>query len=327
MFRLPAAVSTANRSIAEIICRVVFCVLPIAFGVVVLCPEPASACACGCGVFDVGTASMFPTGTGGFAYLEYEFLNQDRNWNGTSRAPAADNDDKDIKTHFLTAGLNYTFNHSWGIQVQLPYWERYFKTTDSDTGTIVSFDHGSIGDVRLMGVYTGFSGDMSTGVRFGLKLPTGDHTYPGFDRDTEIGTGSTDALLGAYHMGRFASDSDFSWFIQVMWDQPFADEDHYRPGAEINGTLGLYYEGWTIGDKLKISPVLQVLGSHRAQDSGANSNRPNSGYDRVLISPGLEFNAGSYKVNVDVGIPAYQNMIGNQLTAPEFIKLVVGYNF
>ena len=164
-----------------------------ALGALTLTPHPALACACGCGLFDVGTASTFPNGTGGYGYLEYEYLNQDRNWSGTSRAPAADNDDKDIETHFITAGLNYTFNRSWGVQAQLPYWQRYFKTTDDGTGDIVSFNHGSIGDVRLMGVYTGFSDDMSTGTYgSGVKLPTGDYNFPGFDRDTEIGTGSTD---------------------------------------------------------------------------------------------------------------------------------------
>ena len=97
-----------------------------------------------------------------------------------------------------------------------------------------------------------------------------------------------------------------------------AGKDHYLPGAEIDGTVGLYYEGWTIGDKFKISPVLQVLGSHRAQDSGANSDRPNTGYDRILVQPGLEFNVGSYKVNVDIGVPIYQILTGNHLTAPDF---------
>ena len=307
--------------------RALYYAAPFVLGALAfLHPNPASACACGCGIFDVGTASTFPTGTGGFAYLEYEFLDQDRNWNGTNRAPDDANDDKDIRTHFLTAGLNYTFNRSWGVQVQLPYWKRYFRTTDEETGDIVSSDHGAIGDVRLMGVYTGFSDDMSTGLRFGVKLPTGDDTYPNFDRDTQIGTGSTDILFGVYHTGRFASDSSFSWFIQAIFDKPLAGQDHYLPGAEINGTLGLYYEGWTIGDKFKIAPVLQTLVSHRAQDSGANSNRPNSGYDRILISPGLEFDVGDFKINADIGVPIYQNMIGNQLVAPDFFKLVIGYS-
>ncbi len=40
-------------------------------------------------------------------------------------------------------------------------------------------------------MYTGFSDDMSKGIIFGLKLPSGSYTAAGFDRDTQIGTGST----------------------------------------------------------------------------------------------------------------------------------------
>jgi hypothetical protein len=63
------------------------------------------------------------------------------------------------------------------------------------------FDINSIGDIRLQGMYTGLSEDMSTGFTLGLKLPTGDWHYPPLDRDTQIGTGSTDLLFGAYHLG------------------------------------------------------------------------------------------------------------------------------
>ena len=39
-------------------------------------PSIALACACGCGVFDVGTGTMLPTGTGGEVWFEYDFMNQ-----------------------------------------------------------------------------------------------------------------------------------------------------------------------------------------------------------------------------------------------------------
>ena len=49
----------------------------------------------------------------------------------------------------------------------------------------------SFGDLKLEGIYTGFIPDMSAGVTFGLKLPTGNdnHDMPGIlDRDTELAT-------------------------------------------------------------------------------------------------------------------------------------------
>ena len=77
----------------------------------VLAPSVVHACACGCGVFDVATSSMFPNGQGGMAFLQYDYQDQNRNWSGTSQAPGANNDDKEIETHFATLGLQYMFNN------------------------------------------------------------------------------------------------------------------------------------------------------------------------------------------------------------------------
>src|SRR5579871_5137897 len=87
------------------------------FLAVMAAPAMVHACACGCGVFDVATSSMLPSGQGGMAWLQYDFQNQDQNWNGTSRAPGADNDDKDIRTNFATLGAQYMFSDKWGAQM------------------------------------------------------------------------------------------------------------------------------------------------------------------------------------------------------------------
>src|SRR5271156_3327023 len=108
---------------------------------VALMPATSWACACGCGVFDVGTSSMLPTSPGGMAFLEYDFMNQDRNWSDTSRAPSANNDDKDIKTSFFTAGAQYMFNRAWGTEIEVPYWQRHFTTDTTGMGDIQSFNH------------------------------------------------------------------------------------------------------------------------------------------------------------------------------------------
>ena len=69
---------------------------------------------------------------------------------------------------------------------------------------------GALGDIRLEGIYTGFFADKSAGVTFGLKLPTGDWTYNNaygdVDRDSEIGSGSTDILLGGFYRGNLDRD-------------------------------------------------------------------------------------------------------------------------
>ena len=63
-----------------------------------------------------------------------------------------------------------------------------------------------------MAMYTGFFKDMSTGLMFGLKLPTGTSTLRGIDRDTQVGTGSTDLMLGGYHRGMLTGDNAWQYF-------------------------------------------------------------------------------------------------------------------
>ncbi len=285
-------------------------------------PSVSRACACGCGVFDVGTSSMFPEGPGGMAFVEYDYQDQNRNWSGDTKAPAANNDDKEIRTHFVTAGLQYMFNRSWGIQAELPYAYRTFKSGDGPTR-----NWGDLGDIRLKGIYTGLSPDLSTGVTLGFKLPTGNYTHDGVDRDTQIGTGSTDLLLGGFHRGYLDQNNRWSWFAQAQFDLPLLTRDQYRPGLEVDAATGVYYNGWTLRS-LMITPVAQVIASEKASDSGANSAHPvGSGYQRILLSPGIEFHMDSVSVYTDVEFPVFENVRGNQLVAPALFKVVMSYHF
>jgi hypothetical protein len=302
----------------------------------VLAPDAALACACGCGVFEVGTSTMIPNDAGGNVWLEYDFMNQSQNWHGTSRASADNNNDKQIRTDFITVGGQYMFNRSWGIMAQVPYWDRHFKTMDDD-GNIEHLHTSDFGDVRLRGVYSGFSDDMSTGVTFGLKLPTGQFNANGFDRDTQIGTGSTDLLLGVYHVGALTWDWGdggddkkapmFNWFANLQTSAPVSIHDNYRPGDEISAAVGTYYNHGTIDGFGKLTPLLQVIASDRERDRGINADPDNSGYRRLLISPGLEYDIDQVRLYGDVGVPVYQNFNGNQLTAPVLLKFIVGYSF
>jgi hypothetical protein len=286
------------------------------------------ACACGCGVFDVGTSSMFPSGTGGALWEEYDFQDQTQNWDKNAKASGNANSDKQIRTSFITTGAQYMFNRSWGLQIELPYEHRYFRTDNGGPGTpdIQSFTHDALGDIRLRGIYTGFSTDMSTGMTFGFKLPTGDYTYSNYDRDTEISSGSTDALMGVYHRGAITADNSFRYFIQDNLDQPFLTHGGYLPGTEDDAALGIYYNGLFLG-RVKITPVAEILNSLRSRDRGWAANTTNSGYERVLLTPGIELDYKRIMVFFDVGFPVYQYTNGDQLVASALYKLTVSYMF
>jgi hypothetical protein len=292
-----------------------------------LAPSLAHACACGCSVFSVGAGSILPTMNGGTAWAEFDFMDQNKNWRGTKAAPAADNSDKQIRTDFFNLGAQYMFSCGWGVMVEAPVWNRTFRT-DVGGGVIDSFHAQSLGDVRINAVYSGFGKAMTTGVTFGLKLPTGDYRADGFDRDTQIGSGSTDLLLGAYHVGFLTHDERLSYFVNGQVEAPFASIGGYRPGQTLDGAVGVIYHAAGYDDaKLKVAPVLQLIGSARRHDTGPAANPGGSGYSRLMISPGIEFQTTHWRLYGDVEVPLYQDVRGNQLTAPELFKVVVSRTF
>jgi hypothetical protein len=309
---------------------------------VALVPGAAFGCACGCGVYEVATSSMLPEGPGGMAFLNYDFQDQNQNWSDSSKAPAANNDDKEIRTDFISAGVQYFFNRSWGIEAELPFAYRNFKTVTANPnvpdGTLTSVNWFSLGDIRIHAIYTGFSPDLSSGLDLGLKLPTGsfshENAWGDVDRDSEIGSGSTDILLGGFHRGYLFNHQQWGWFVQGEADLPVLTQADYRPGFELDAAAGIDYTGISLG-RLHVSPLAQVILSERTRDlgndaaGGANDGNDgiNSGYTRVLLSPGIEFHLHPVKLYADVEIPVFQHVAGNQLVASALFKVNLSYMF
>jgi hypothetical protein len=294
--------------------------------------SPMYACACGCGIFEVGTESMLPQGTGLTIYLEYAYQDQNIDWSGVKPAAAAANSDKEIRTSFFTPGFQYMFDRNWGIQAELPVDKRYFQTTGGASGNdIVSLNWTTVGDLRVEGIYDGFFSDQSLGVTLGGKFPTGsfrhNDAYDDIDRDSEIGTGSTDVLLGGFYRHNLTADGTLTWFTQVTLDVPALTQDQYRPGVEADGALGVYLNGLRVGP-VSIIPIAQVLDGLRGHDSGANAAYPvASGYERVLLSPGVEFHIHPVMIYMDVELPVYAHVTGDQLVGADLFKMIVSYQF
>jgi hypothetical protein len=290
--------------------------------------QQALACACGCNVFDVGTSSMMPTDAGGMAYIGYDYMNQNQNWAGSASAPAANNGDKRILTSFITAGVQYMFNRQWGVQAEVPAWNRSFTTDNNYPNSprdVQTYQHFALGDIRLKAIYTGLSADMSTGLTFGVKLPTGDSRYANFDPDTEIGTGSTDLLPGFYQRGRLTQQ--FNWFVNGQAQVPVISKSTYHPGAEADLAVGVHTNSFDFGGLGMITPQLELIGSWRASDGGSLANPSDSGYRRLLVAPGFEYDVGRIMATADVEFPVVVNTTGNQLTAFPLLKFTVGYMF
>ena len=327
--------------------------------IVGLTTTQALACACGCSVFDVGGFDLpQEQDHGGRVFFEFWSGNQTQNYVGSSIAPAALNTDKQIVTQWYNVGFSYNFNRDWGVMVRIPTANRTLTTDTGAFAGVTSFNSKDIGDIEIMGMYTGFFKDMSTGIMFGVKLPSGTFTAPGLDRDTQIGTGSTDLLLGAFHRGLLTGDNAWQYFGQFLLRRPFlyqaaADPQGffdgnpgvvqtYFPGYQIDGAAGIVYNNlYHVLGLDKITPLAQVIVSDRSRDTGTGADPYNSGFDRVMLSPGVEFtkvvdeaNNRVIKLYADVEFPVYYraNAANNagtegQLVAPILIKVVGSYNF
>jgi hypothetical protein len=364
--------STRCRRVGRVIVLLFSFVVPLAASVTAVlgfATTAALACACGCSVFDVGGLDMpQEQDHGGRVFFEFWSGDQTENFVGTSRAPAALNSDKEINTQWYNVGFQYSFNRDWGVMVRIPTTNRTLTTDTGAYAGVVPFHSTDIGDIEIMGMYTGFFKDLSTGLIFGLKLPTGTFTAPGIDRDTQIGSGSTDLMLGAFHRGLLTGDNAWQYFSQVMWRRPFlyqsaADPQGffdgnpgvvqtYYPGEQIDGAVGVNYNNlYHVLGFDKITPLAQIIVSHRDPDSGTGADPYNSGFDRVMISPGVEFtkvvdeaNNRVVKLYADVEVPIYYranaaentcagtptvgpNCTEGQLVAPYLIRVVASYNF
>jgi len=309
-----------------------------------LSPASAMACACGCGIFDTGVTSITPqdSASGLSAFVRFSPLDQDTNHEAGHKASADDNADKRIQTDFYTVGVNYVIAHKWQVLAELPIIHRNFTTTGADAQgnpLIEKVPMTGLGDALISVTYAGFAPDMSTGIGFGVKLPTGRYTGPvdrygnlPYDRDTLPGTGSTDLQVSGYHVGKITTA--VRWFAHAQFRFAVATRDAYRPGDEVDGAAGVTYD--LQAGKTTLSPVIQVIGAMRGHDSGENSDALNSGYQRVLIAPGMRVQLTqrlSIYGDVEFPIAQYVNSASSaaiegtagQLVAPVMFKMQVNY--
>ncbi|MDR3395204.1 MAG: hypothetical protein P4L70_09420 [Parasulfuritortus sp.] len=295
--------------------------------------SPSFACSsCGC-TLSSDWDSQGLSGTPGLKIdLRYDFINQNQLRAGSHKATDAGVNnalaggtlgeiEQKTTNRYYTLGLDYTLNRSWGVNVQVPFYDRYHSTVDSDTIAAGGFDASSshlheLGDIKVMGRYQGLSPDGDIGLLFGLKLPTGETTAnftagplagSALDRSLQAGTGSTDLTLGAYRFG--ALNKDWDWFAQGLFQTALKTRDDYRPGNALNLNGGFRYMSWG-----RWVPQVQVNAKTGARDTGANADTENSGGTLVYLSPGLTFNMNkSAKVYGFVQLPLYQYVNGVQL--------------
>lgn len=253
-----------------------------------------------------------------------EYIKQDELGSGTHKGhPAGEVNKHDelltINRNYLTT-LDWNINENWGLTFKVPFIDRsheHIFNADNGAGGIdpmlEKWDFSGLGDIQTLGRYRFYHDAKSNaGVRFGLKLPTGDihkrNAEENAERTLQPGTGSVDTLLGAYynyHTG------NLNWFAQGMWQQAVSERDNFKPGHKLNADIGVSYSATS-----DLSLMLQLNAQHKSHDTGFNAEPADSGSTTLSLSPGLSYRiTNSTHVYGFVQTPIYQYVRGTQLTS------------
>jgi hypothetical protein len=290
---------------------------------------------CGCNLSSDWASQGYAAGEGLRIDLRFDYFNQDQLRTGTGtvdRGAIVFPTDREIQQETInrnyTLAVDYSPNGDWGFNLAIPYFDRYHTTiAEGDTETSTSHTK-SLGDVRALARYQGFSADHDWGVQAGLKLPTGstDNTFFAgpqtgeiVDRGLQPGTGTTDLLVGLYRFGALSRDWDY--FAQALGQVALNSHDEFRPGNGLNVNFGVRYAGFE-----HVTPHVQINVRVEARESGANADVENSGATLAYLSPGVTVDvAKGLSLYGFFQVPVYQRVNGYQLEPRYTVSLGVHY--
>jgi hypothetical protein len=312
--------------------------LMLTFCIVGGATRPSLACSsCGCSLSSDWASQGYAARAGFWIDLRYDYFNQDQLRSGTGtvdRSAIVFPTDQEIQQETInrnyTLNMEYDWTSNWGVGLQIPYYDRYHTTIAPGDTDVSTSDFSGVGDVRVMGRYQGFSGDRRTGMLFGLKLPTGgfDETFESgpqagelVDRGLQLGTGTVDLLVGAYHFGAMGHDWDY--FVQGLLQQPLNMREEFRPGTGLNLNAGTRYTG-----NKTVTPHIQLNIRAESREAGDNADVENSGATIVSVSPGLTINLPKdFTLYAFVQAPVLQRVNGYQLEPRYTVSVGVHYRY
>lgn len=328
-----------KHTVSPLILRTSAALLASALGMA-LPLESAHACAsCGCTLSSDWETLGYGNGSGFKLDVRYDYINQNHLRSGTKAISSTaasqvvnNGEPQEVegytKNNYTTVSLDYSPNADWGVNLQLPYIVRNHSTLGTASDGITAGPDGgqyesrtaSLGDVKIVGRYQGFTPDRKLGVVFGVKLPTGSHTQTGestdpgapgpvdIDRGLQPGTGTTDLILGAFYTDLLGNDWDY--LVQGLVQDAINNVDDYKPGRGFNLNLGVRYKA--LG---ALVPQVQINVRHALRDVSTTQDTVSTGGTLVYLSPGVSapINAQA-SVYGFVQVPLYQKLNGVQLT-------------
>lgn len=298
--------------------------ITVALALAFAATSASHACSiCGCSLSADWAAQGYATRPGLEAGLRFDYIDQTRLRDGTHLVDPATLDipgDDEIQQRTLERGttldLNYVFAPAWAVTASVPFHDRFHTTIPEDETDISSSHARGLGDLQLLLRYQHPATDRSWSLQAGLKLPSGrfDQTFldgpaagETVDRGLQLGTGTTDLLLGAAWFAR--PTPSLGVFAQALLDQPLAARAGFLPSSSLTLSLGTRWLNPT-----RVTPQLQFNLKTESREHGSEGDTANSGGVRAYLSPGLTAEI-TPRVNAFafVQLPVYQRVDGLQL--------------
>jgi hypothetical protein len=297
----------------------------------------AFACSsCGCTLNSDWSSQGISSGEGTRFDVRFDYFKQSDYRNGTSSVsrsniPVGTEVQDTTINRNLTLGLDHSFNQDWAINLLLPIFNRSHGTYGEDgdypdPAALITSSSKGIGDLRVTGRYQGLSADRSSGITFGLKLPTGEtndtfNDGSPLDRGLQLGTGTTDLLLGGYYFGSINRDWDY--FAQATVQIALNKHNDFRPGNGLNATAGVRYMGFE-----SFIPQLQFNTRIEKRESGAEADVDNSGATLIYISPGVTVPINkTVQAFGFIQLPVYQHVNGYQVEPNILLSTGLRFSF
>jgi len=297
----------------------------------------AFACSsCGCTLNSDWSSQGISSGEGTRFDVRFDYFKQSDYRNGTSSVsrsniPVGTEVQDTTINRNLNLGLDHSFNQDWAINLLLPIFNRSHGTYGEDgdypdPAALITSSSKGIGDLRVTGRYQGLSADRSSGITFGLKLPTGEtndtfNDGSPLDRGLQLGTGTTDLLLGGYYFGSINRDWDY--FAQATVQIALNKHNDFRPGNGLNATAGVRYMGFE-----SFIPQLQFNTRIEKRESGAEADVDNSGATLIYISPGVTVPINkTVQAFGFIQLPVYQHVNGYQVEPNILLSTGLRFSF
>ena len=285
--------------------------------VVLVFPAVAGACdSCGCALTPVDERSLT---TGWRAGVAQQFTLFDRLQDSGNRV--ANDEDQEIKSFLTQVSVGYQLDERDSVQVDFPFLKRRFRRLVD--GNLQQGDVDGLGDITLSGTRVvtlkRHADSLVIGrVRAGVKLPTGDTGFLGEQaaalngtgpdsvvggHDLTLGTGSTDAQLGASFYGRWHRAMLTATVLREIrgtgaFDYQFADELQWE-----------FSPGWYLDYRSSqaLAVQLTVQGLSKSTDTFAGSTPvTDTGVNEVYVGPRLTASGAHLSALVDWQTPVHE---------------------